>query len=208
MFDIDTGGGSQGPWIQWQVLPSRDGQIPGKSFYIRDADHKEVFNGFAQGVVLDIQNIKVGWQHSEGVKGRAPDWKWWPAPNQRIEKPGDDWKWGMSLPCAIGDGKTATWEQAGAAVQNAIKELTPVLQQGPGDGSLPMVRLKDVRSMSFGAGTSEVPILEIVKWVPRPDCLKEGRAAAVASAVSAEPAPQSEPAPASKPADVSDDIAF
>ena len=34
--DFDTGGGSEGPWLQWTARGTLDGEIPAKSFLIRD----------------------------------------------------------------------------------------------------------------------------------------------------------------------------
>jgi hypothetical protein len=45
---------------------------------------------------------------------------------------------------------------------------------------LPLVKLVDARAMQFKRGSTVVPILQIVKWVDRPDCLKEGAVAGIA----------------------------
>ncbi|MEY1555307.1 hypothetical protein AB3Y40_06695 [Yoonia sp. R2331] len=167
MFDIDTAASTSGPFLNWKAQR--------KVFDLRrSADDITEFDGFANGgVILDIENIKVGWQYTSGVKGQAPDWKWWPAPNQRIEKPNDEYKWGISIPCAIGNGETAYWEQAGAAVQNAIQKLTPSLQSGE-PGKLPLVRLTGTEDLSFTVGKTVIPILEVAGWRDRPDSLKSG----------------------------------
>lgn len=207
-FDAGAGGGSEGPWVAWSARGTQDGAVSANSFYLRDESGKVAFDGFKNGVVLDHLNMKTGWQRSEGVLGQAPEWKWNPSPAQMLPQPGDDYKRGFQIRCAIGGGKTATWEQAGAGAWNAFVDLVPALQQGPGDGSLPLVRMTGVRQERYKRGSTSIPVLEVVKWVPRPDCLKEGFTAAT----DPEPAPQQAQArpaqakPASAPVD--EDIAF
>lgn len=203
MFDIDTGNtGSEGPWIAWSARGTMDGAVPAKSFYLRDEAGKTPFGGFDKGVVLDIEKMKTGWQRSEGMAGVAPEWKWNPSVAQMAAQPGDDFKKGFSIPCAIGGGKTATWEQAGAAAWNAFVGIVPALQQGPGNGSLPLVKITGTKVQQFKRGSTVEPILEVIKWVPRPDCLKEG------TAIATEPAPAAQPAPAPAPTAVDEEIGF
>lgn len=192
--DFDTGGGgSEGPWVAWSARGTLDGEIPGKSFYLRDEGGKRLLEAFTKtGVVLDIQNMKTGWQRSEGIAGQAPDWKWNPTVARFIDQPGEDYKRGFSIRCAISKSDAATWEQAGAAVWGAFTALVPALQQGP-DGQLPVVKMTGTKLQQFKRGSTVEPILEVIKWVDRPDCLKEGVQAGFDSG---EPAP----APAAKPA--------
>jgi hypothetical protein len=189
------GGGSEGPWLQWSARGTLDGVIPAKSFFIRDADGKQVFGGFTGGgVVLDIDKMQTGWCHSDGVAGQAPDWKMNRTISEFATDPstdGKDYKKGFKIRCAIGGGKTAAWDQAGAAAWNAFLALVPALQQGPA-GKLPLVKMTGARFDQFKRGSTNVPILEVVQWVDRPDCLKEGVAAGIATA----PAPQTAPAAA------------
>jgi len=201
MFDIDTGSqGSEGPWIAWSARGTLDGQIAAKSFYIRDENGKTPTDAFNKGVVMDIYAMKTGWQKSEGIAGQAPDWKWNPSVSQMMQQPGEDYKKGFSIPCAIGGGKTATWEQAGAAAWNAFTNLVPALQEAP-EGKLPVVRLVDTRLEQFKRGSTVTPILEVVKWADRPDCLKEGVQAGVATEPAPQPKQEAAPEPAPAPAD-------
>lgn len=194
-FDTGSNGGSEGPWLQWSARGTLDGEIPAKSFLIRDEGGKTVFDGFSgAGVVLDIHNMQTGWCYSEGVAGQAPDWKMNPNISQFIPQPGDNYKKGFKIRCAIGGGKTASWDQAGAAAWNAFVALVPVLQQGP-EGKLPLVRITGTKLQQFKRGSTVEPILEVVQWVDRPDCLKEGVAAGIAT----EPAPAPAPAPQAAP---------
>lgn len=190
--------GSEGPWIAWTPRGTQDGEIPAKSFYLRDADGKTKLDAFDKGVVLDIHNMKTGWQKSEGVVGQAPDWKWNPDIGHMQPQPGDDYKKGFSITCAIGKDATATWEQAGAATWNAFVALVPALQTGP-DGKLPVVKLTGTKLQQFKRGSTVEPILEVVKWIDRPDCLKEGVQAGF-DAGDDEPAPKAK-APEPEPAD-------
>ena len=174
MFDIDTGGsGSEGPWIAWSARGTQDGAIPAKSFYLRDENGKSAMDAFSKGVVMDIYNMKTGWQKSDGIMGQAPDWKWNPSVSQMLQQPGDDYKKGLSIRCAIGGGNAATWEQAGAGAWNAFTSLVPELQQAP-EGKLPVVQMTDTKAVTFKRGSTVEPVLKVAKWVDRPDCLKEG----------------------------------
>jgi len=214
MFALDTGnnGGGSGPFLQWSARGTQDGVINPKSFYIRASDGKTVYDA-TKGMVLDIEKMRTGWQKSEGVAGVAPEWKWNPSPSQMMAAPGEDWKKGFSIVVAIGGGDVATWEQAGTAAWQCLVDLSAALQQ-PAANMLPLVRLADTRPMQFKRGSTIVPILEVIKWVPRPDCLKEGAAAGIATAPVAAAAPAPKPAPkpapvaAPTPAAVHDDMEF
>lgn len=183
--NFDTGGsGSEGPWLQWSARGTQDGAIPAKSFLLRDGDGKTRFDGFDRGVILDIATMKTGWCYSDGVAGQAPDWKMNASLNSFMADPsteGREYKKGFKVRCAIGGGKTASWDQAGASVWNALVALVPALQQQPAPDLLPLVRMTGSKFEQFKRGSTNVPLLEVVKWVPRPDCLKEGVAAGIAT---------------------------
>lgn len=211
--NFDTGGGgSEGPWIAWSARGTQDRVIDPESFYLRDENGKAPFPQFAQGIVLDIVNMKTGWQKSDGIVGQAPEWKWNASVAHMAPQPGEDYKKGFQIRCAIGNQQTATWEQAGAGAWNAFTSLVPALQQGP-DGKLPLVRMTGAKQVQFKRGSTSEPLLEVVKWVDRPDCLKEGAAAGVDTGEPAAPAPTTAaPAPAAPPpaadATVPDEMAF
>lgn len=207
MFALDTGSnGLNGPFLQWSARGTQDGLIGPKSFYVRDGGEKIAYDA-TKGMVLDIEKIKTGWQKSEGIAGVAPEWKWNPSPAQMMAQPGEDWKKGFSIPVATGGGAVATWEQAGTAAWQALTDLAPQLSQQPAPGQLPLVRLASTKSMQFKRGSTMIPVLEIIKWVPRPDCLKDGAAAGIALAPAPQPAPAPAPQPAPAPA-ASDDLEF
>jgi hypothetical protein len=208
MFQFDTANsGASGPFIAWTPRGTQDGAVPAKSFYLRTTDGKEPLEAFKTGVVMDIENMKTGWQRSEGIVGQAPEWKWNQTVAHMMPQPAEDWSKGFSIRCAIGGGETATWEQASTAVWDAFTGIVPALQQGPGDGFLPLVRIVDTKPMQFKRGSTVAPVLEVVKWVPRPDCLKEG-APTIATEPAPAPAPTQAAKPAPEPATVDDDLDF
>ena len=197
MFAFDTGSnGVGGPFLQWSARGTQDGSVNPKSFYIREGSDKTPYDA-TKGMVLDITKMKTGWQKSEGIAGVAPEWKWNPSVSQMMPSPGEDWKKGFSIPVATGGGATATWEQAGTAAWQALIDLAPQLQQQPSPDQLPMVKITDTKAMQFKRGSTVSPVLSIVKWVPRPDCLKDGAAAGIAIEP---PAPQAAPVPPPPPA--------
>jgi hypothetical protein len=57
---------------------------------------------------------------------------------------------------AVGGGKTASWDQAGAAAWNAFVILVPALQQGP-DGLLPLVKITGTKVEQFKRGSTTTP---------------------------------------------------
>ena len=55
------------------------------------------------------------------------------------------------------------------------------------------------KAQQFKRGSTVEPVLEVVNWVDRPDCLKEGFAAGVDTGKPHKPAPAPQPAPADAP---------
>lgn len=169
---FDAGATSQGPWISWGAQKEK--------FTLRDSGGSADFFGFQdKGVVLDIDNMQTGWCYTSGLPGQAPQWQMNPSLAQFLPKPGDEYKKGFKVRCAIGGGQTASWDQAGAGAWNAFVALVPALQQQPA-GKLPLVRLTGTKSVKFQRGSTTEPVLEVVQWVDRPDCLKDGAAAGIA----------------------------
>jgi hypothetical protein len=206
MFQLDTGSnGAAGPFLAWSARGTQDGAVGARRFFVRDGATKTEYDA-SKGFVLDIETMKTGWQMSEGLAGVAPTWNWNPSVQQMMPNPGDGWKKGFSIRCATGGGETATWEQSGAAVWDCLTDLAPKLAEQPGRDKLPLVRLIDARAVQFKRGSTVVPVLEIVKWVDRPDCLKDGAAAGIAINPPA-PAPKAAPVPPPAPADA-DDLEF
>lgn len=217
MFSLDTGSnGGEGPWLSWSARGTQDGSVPAQTFFIRDSDGNKTPFDMTTGVVLDIHGLKTGWQRSDGVIGQAPDWKWNASPARMEPQPGDDYKKGFEVRVALGGGKTASWQQAGAAVWGALTALAPQLQQGP-EGKLPLVQMTGTKPVQFKRGSTVEPVLTVAKWVDRPDCLKEGAAAgidagnapapAAAQPAQQQAAPTPQPTPAAQAA-VPEDVSF
>lgn len=182
---FDAGATSQGPWLNWSAQKEK--------FTIRDSVGTVDFDGFTgNGVVLDIDNMQTGWCYTSGLPGQAPQWQMNPNLAQFLPKPGEEYKKGFKVRCATGGGATASWDQAGAGAWNAFVALVPALQQQPA-GKLPLVKMTGTKAVKFQRGSTVEPVLEVVKWVDRPDCLKEGAAAGIATDPS--PAPAAAPAP-------------
>ena len=200
MFEIDLGasGSDVNTFLQWSARGTQDGAVRAKQFYTRDGAAKDEFEAAqTNGFVIDLDSLKTGWQKSDGMVGVAPEWKWNPTVNQMMTKPGDDYKKGFSVKCAIGGGNVAMWEQAGAGVWAALTDLAPKLSQGT-NGQMPLIKVVEAKEIKFTKGSTCYPIFEIVKWVDKPDCLKEGVAAGIAVE---EAAPTPPPAPAPAPVD-------
>lgn len=204
MFQIDlgnNGGDGINVFLGWSARGTQDGSIRARQFYLREGSSKDEYaEAQTKGFVIDLDSLKTGWQKSEGMAGIAPEWKWNPSVNQMMQKPGDDYKKGFSVKCAIGGGKVAMWEQAGAGVWSALADLAPLLKDQPASGQMPLIKMTEAKELKFTKGSTCYPIFEIVKWVDKPDCLKEGAAAGIAT----EPAPAPEPAPAA----ADDDMEF
>ena len=204
MFQIDLGttGSDINTFLAWSARGTQDGAVRAKQFYLRDGAAKEEYGTVqTSGMVLDLDSLKTGWQKSEGISGVAPEWKWNPSVNQMMPKPGDEWKKGISVKVAIGGGKVAVWEQAGAAIWSALSDLAKQLKEQPSAGQMPLIRMTEAKELKFTKGSTCYPMFEVVKWVDKPDCLKEGAAAGIALD---EPAP----APAPAPQAAADDVEF
>lgn len=185
---FDAGATSQGPWLNWGAQKEK--------FTIRDSVGTVDFDGFTgNGVVLDIDNMQTGWCYTSGLPGQAPQWQMNPNLAQFLPKPGEEYKKGFKVRCATGGGATASWDQAGAGAWNAFVALVPALQQQPA-GKLPLVKMTGTKAVKFQRGSTVEPVLEVVKWVDRPDCLKEGAAAGIATDPSPAPQAASQAAPA------------
>ena len=173
--NFDTGNtGSEGPYLNWGAQKEK--------FTLRMSKDETVnFDGFASGVVLDVQKMKTGWCYTSGLPGQAPIWQMNPTLAAFLPSPSEEYKKGFKMRVAIGGGKTAAWDQAGAGAWNAFVALVPQLQKAPEGDVLPLVRMTGTKSVKFTKGSTTEPVLEVVKWVPRPDCLKEGFAAGIAT---------------------------
>lgn len=199
-----TGGGSTGPWLAWSSNGSAMKEIKAKSWVLRGKDtngskFENNVPAFEQGVVIDLDSLKLGWER-EGID--RPERRWNPSLSQAMPRPSDEkkpsggyvWTNALSVRVALGKGETATWEQGQWAAYEGFRRLAAQINQQAADntGKLPMVKQSGVETIKLGNGAANVPILEIVKWVDRPDSLKDGgtQIDMGAPAQAAAPAPQ------------------
>jgi hypothetical protein len=231
MFHIDTGatdGGSKGPWISFKPKGSSKHGLPWKSWALRTQDESgssiSRFTGIENpGIVLDLYvkggelcgSLKLGWSKSDGEVGKAPDRRWWasvlrsePRPDEsKSAQGGFQWRNALSVRAAIGGGEVATWEDEGWGGYLGFSALINQInaQFAANEGLCPMIRCTGYVDQGSGQNATSVPQFEIVKWVPRPDCLKEDAPQVAAPVASPAPAPA---APTPNPAAVAEDIAF
>lgn len=204
MFAIDTGndGGSLGPWMNWTSNGSAMKGFPPKSWVLRGKDDNDekfekVIPAFENGCVMDLDSLQLGWM-KDGAQRQAPEKRWNPSVSQATPRPDESkkpsggyaWSAALSIRCAIGNGDAATWEQASFGAYDAFSKLAKQIeaewQAKSNNGALlPLVKQTGVESQQLKSGTSNKPVLTIVEWVPRPDCLKVD-----APAITTQPAQQ------------------
>jgi len=215
-FQIDTGndgGGSRGPWMSWTSNGSAMKSFAPKSWVLRGKDDNDdkfehIVEAFASGCVLDLDTLQLGWM-KDGATGTAPEKKWNPSISQATPRPDESkkqsgayaWTNALSIRCAIGDGKAATWEQASFGSYDAFSKLSKQISaewsaKSQNGAFLPLVKQTGTETTVLKSGSSNKPVLEIVQWVARPDCLKDD-----APTIATEPAPvEQTPPPAAQPA--------
>lgn len=186
-FAIDFGpsGGSGGPFISWTSEGSARKGLAPESWVLRQKDPsgqgwlEQPIGNFAQGVAINLESLKIGWE-KDGGKGVAPQRVWNPSPNvfkprpDDSQKPGGGFVWtqALSIDCALGGGQVATWEQAAFGAIEAFRNLGPQLSAQYQAGMCPVVRMTGVDRRSLPNGSTSVPVLEVVQWVPTPECFK------------------------------------
>lgn len=228
MFAIDTGaeGGSRGPFISFKPKGSAKRGLPYKSWTLRDKDGDETtITPFPRmenpGVVLDIYakggqlcgSLKLGWSKSDGIKGVAPERRWWASPLKSEPRPdetkkaagGFTWSNALSVRAAIGEGKAATWEDDGWGVYKGFSGLVKTLngQFAANEGLCPKVRVTGYIEDGSGQNTTFVPQFEVLQWIARPACLTEDAPQIEAAwpVATAAPVQAATPAPASAAAE-------
>jgi hypothetical protein len=230
-FEIDTGstdGGSRGPWISFKPKGSAKHGLPYKSWTLRTKTETgstvaRFPNMENPGVVLDMYakggqlcgTLKLGFSKSDGQTGVAPERRWFASPLKAEARPdetkkaqgGYAWANALSVRCAINKNEAYTWEDDGWGVYKGFADLVKLLNAGfaANEGLCPMVRVTSYIDSGSGQNTTSHPVFEVVKWVPRPECLQE---AAPVIAAEAPAAPQPAPVAPPPPADVPADIAF
>lgn len=212
-FVIDTGSagnGSLGPWVRWTSEGSARKRLEPESWVLRDKDEhgntvETNIPAFRNGCVMDLDTLKLGWE-KDGAVGSAPERRWNPSISQAVGRPDDSrkaaggfaWTQALSVRLAIGGGQAATWEQGGFGAYEAFARLSRQIQAEWSDHSqngalLPLIVQTGVETRKLSNGSTAIPILQISKWVPRPDCLKADPPT-IATEVAPPPAQTAQPA--------------
>lgn len=227
MFTIDTGsaGSSLGPWLRWTSEGSARKRLEPESWVLRDKDEsgntvETNVPAFKTGCVMDLDTLKLGWE-KDGAPGTAPERRWNPSISQATPRPDDSkkpaggyaWSNALTVRCAIGGGKAATWEQGGFGAYEAFTRLARQIEaewptHSQNGALLPVVQQTGVEAKHLKNGTSAVPILTVTKWVARPDCLKADAPVIATSTPAAAPAPQPVQQQAAAPANIPADAEF
>ncbi|MGB0410185.1 MAG: hypothetical protein ACPGFA_01245 [Pikeienuella sp.] len=151
-----------------------------------DEKFEKVVSAFANGCVMDLDSLQLGWM-KDGATGQAPVKQWNPSISQATQRPDESkkasgngfaWSQALSVRCAIGDGMAATWEQASYGAYDAFSKLSKQIaaewpEKSQNGALLPLVKQTGTDTQSLKSGTSNKPVLTVVQWVERPDCLKD-----------------------------------
>ncbi len=184
-------GGMTGPFLNWIVAPDDTWNIPGRCFTIRGHDLQDTKRAERASTkfMIDIENIRVGWQDFVAPKQSAHVWApagefdpspyrpAWSGPRYPDDK-GPQTAFAMSVLVATADGKKmrALWAQSQRSSIIALQKLLETLAQTPeaddGSGRLPIVALTEPEVIKSRSGSNMVvPTLEITEWRERPDDL-------------------------------------
>lgn len=176
--------------MNWTSNGSAMKGFPPKSWVMRGKDENDekferVVDAFATGCVMDLDTLQLGWM-KDGAAGQAPEKRWNPNVSQATQRPDESkkqsgayaWSAALSVRCAIGGGQAATWEQAAFGAYNAFSKLAKQISAEWSEKSqngklLPLVKQTGVETQVLKSGLSNKPVLEVVQWVERPDCLKD-----------------------------------
>jgi hypothetical protein len=120
--------------------------------------------------VFDLENLQRGWIRFP--KGAAPDVTLVPAGEDPGDPPSHDHKEGVRIVLKMADhlgGDVRELMSTARGLWNAVDTLhdryLAAVASHPGE--LPVVTLANVREVKTAAGTTFVPVFNIVDWVPR-----------------------------------------
>lgn len=124
------------------------------------------------GVIIDIENVKLGWLKLSG--GR--DWVEWPNNNpMEAQKPSEAHQQGFNVKFyskkMFDDEPVREFSASGRGVLTFIKNLHDAAEASDkfGSGEVPVVSIKHSKGMiKMGAGKTRIPEFEIMGWKPRP----------------------------------------
>lgn len=155
-------------------------------------DEVEVQNMTA---IFDLAQIKTGWVLF--TEGAAPDTSW---DNGSIPpQPSPQHKRGFSVnvfsPKELGGLREFSATSNSAII--SIKELHAKFEAAPeaARGLVPVVKCENVLPVKSKFGTNYQPVLTITKWVPRPEALPAGIAAAPPTTTEEPVPPPVQPSP-------------
>lgn len=191
-FTIDTGAtqSARGPFMSWTSNGSAMKGFKPKSWVLRGKDDngdksEYVVPAFENGCVMDLDSLQLGWM-KDGATGQAPEKRWNPSIAHATQRPDESkkqsgayaWSAALSVRCAIGGGQAATWEQAAFGAYDAFSKLSKQIAaewsaKSDNGRLLPLVKQTGVDTQVLKSGASNKPVLAVVEWVPRPDCLKD-----------------------------------
>ena len=177
-----------------------------------------VVPAFINGCVMDLDSLKLGWE-KDGAKGMAPERRWNPSISQQTPRPDESkkmtgaftWTKALSVRMAIGGGQSATWEQGSFGAYDAFSKLAKAIQDqwtanSQNGALLPLVKQTDVIKRDMPSGSTNIPVLTLIKWVPRPDCLKAN--APVIATAPPPPVTRAAPPVAAPAMAIADDASF
>jgi hypothetical protein len=209
MFATNQTEGSLGPWMTWTSNGSAAKGFPPKAWIMRGKDandnkFEQVIDGFANPCVFDLESLKLGWE-KDGAAGQAPQRLYSSHYSVPMERPDQSkkqngafaWSNCLQVRVAVSQTQAVTWEQGSFGAYQAFTKLAKQIEaQWPEysqNGTLlPVVHQTGVETRALSSGSTNIPVLEVVKWVPRPDVLKDAapQIATQAPEQAAQPAPQ------------------
>ena len=132
----------------------------------------ETFDMSSAPVVVDIENIQLGWLKLEG--GR--DWLPWPKNDpQQVTKPSDAHNQGFSVMFystkLFEDEPVRELSASGAGIRQFVMDLYEEAEKAKefGSGKVPAIKIGEAPRVKMGKNSTRVPQFEIVKWINRPD---------------------------------------
>jgi hypothetical protein len=174
-FTQDSNDTAVDGYMSWSARGTQDGEIPPKNFFIKTSTgEKKIVNAIkkgGKGVIMDIHNMKMGWQRFGEL---GAEWVYNDDLKNWKPKPGDDYKQGLSIPCAIGEDKLVIFRQSGVGVMEGFRTLSSQLVDNKdiNSGKLPVVTMTGTKEMKFKVGNTQVPQLTVIDYVDRPFVLE------------------------------------
>ena len=153
---------------------------------------------------FDLGLIKTGWCLL--AEGQAPEWVMDETIDKRADKPeGEGWKRGFKVNLfskeMFGDEPLREWGTNSTGATMAIQQLYSDWEaMNPKDGQVAVVEYAGATPTKVGRGNTNVPTLNIVKLIDRPDEMLQGDSAGVIQGDS--------PSPTHPPASTEDDDEF